>query len=165
MKKTKIIQPAVLLVGLKVETNLKEVIAFEAGKQKAKLAQAAELKNVLKLVGGRVHPGVTYTAYTDYRHRGTYWDYTYFIGEAVESLGRKDQADLNTLIIPAGCYQKFTTEPGKHSEVLIDAWIKIWSMDEQDLGGKRKYLTDFAVYDERATDPNHTVIDIYIGIY
>ena len=31
------------------------------------------------------------------------------------------------------------------------------------LSGKRKYIADFEVYDERASDPNNTVIDIYIG--
>ena len=48
-------------------------------------------------------------------------------------------------------------------DVVISAWQKIWAMDGNDFGGKRKYIADFEVYDERASNPNNTVIDIYIG--
>ena len=37
-------------------------------------------------------------------------------------------------------------------------------MNENDFGGKRKYIADFEIYDERAVDSHNTVIDIYIGI-
>ena len=30
--------------------------------------------------------------------------------------------------------------------------------------GKRTYLSDFEVYDQRAADPNKAIVDIYIGI-
>jgi predicted transcriptional regulator YdeE len=31
-------------------------------------------------------------------------------------------------------------------------------------GGKRAYIADFEVYDERSRDPDNTIVDIYIGI-
>ncbi len=37
-------------------------------------------------------------------------------------------------------------------------------MSEEVLGGKRNYIADFEVYDQRASDVNHAVVDIYIGI-
>ncbi len=37
-------------------------------------------------------------------------------------------------------------------------------MRTDNLGGKRKYIADFEVYDQRAANPNQAVIDIYIGI-
>jgi predicted transcriptional regulator YdeE len=49
-------------------------------------------------------------------------------------------------------------------QVDIEAWQKIWAMSDDELGGARSYTTDFEVYDERARDPQNTVLDIYIGI-
>jgi len=40
----------------------------------------------------------------------------------------------------------------------------LWKMNENDFGGKRKYLADFEVYDKRASDPSNAVVDIYIGL-
>jgi len=37
-------------------------------------------------------------------------------------------------------------------------------MSSNDFGGKRAYQADFEVYDQRARDPNNTVLDIHIGI-
>ena len=48
--------------------------------------------------------------------------------------------------------------------VLIQAWQSIWNMSERDMGGKRTYRVDFEMYDERAQDPQNTVLDIFIGI-
>ena len=49
-------------------------------------------------------------------------------------------------------------------DVVIQAWQHIWTMNGAQLGGKRKYLVDFEVYDQRAMDPNNAIADIYIGI-
>lgn len=35
---------------------------------------------------------------------------------------------------------------------------------KKNFGGKRKYIADFEIYDQRAADPNNAVIDIYIGM-
>ena len=56
------------------------------------------------------------------------------------------------------------TLPGKMPEVVISAWQKIWAMKPSDVGRTRKYIADFEVYDERAADPNNSIVDIYIGI-
>jgi predicted transcriptional regulator YdeE len=48
--------------------------------------------------------------------------------------------------------------------VLINAWQGIWRMPPESLGGERRYHTDFEVYDERASDPQNTILDIYVGI-
>ena len=37
-------------------------------------------------------------------------------------------------------------------------------MKEDDFEAKRKYIADFEVFDQRASDPNNAVVDIYIGI-
>jgi predicted transcriptional regulator YdeE len=37
-------------------------------------------------------------------------------------------------------------------------------MNASDLGGKRAYIADFEVYDERSNDHNNVTLDIYIEI-
>jgi predicted transcriptional regulator YdeE len=49
-------------------------------------------------------------------------------------------------------------------DVVIAAWQAIWAMNDSELGGKRRYVADFEIYDDRASDPNNTIVDIYIGI-
>jgi len=61
-------------------------------------------------------------------------------------------------------YQKFTTQTGKMPEVVINAWQAIWQIPPSDFGGNRKYIADFEVYNKRASDPNDTMVDIFIGI-
>jgi predicted transcriptional regulator YdeE len=104
----------------------------------------------------------TYCVYTNYEsdYKG---DYTYFIGKEVTDC---DQVPIgfDTLIIPAQNYTKFTTAPGSMPMVCIETWQKIWSMSPEELGGQREYLADFEIYDERAINPQHTILDILIGI-
>ena len=118
---------------------------------------------VAKNIKHRVNPGVTYSVYTEFES-DEHGDYTYFIGEIVDSTDEQDLSQFKLLSIPESSYQKFTTEPGKMPDVVISAWQKIWAMKESDFGGKRKYISDFEIYDQRASNPNHAVIDIYIGI-
>lgn len=110
---------------------------------------------------GRLTPGVTYGTYSNYES-DELGDYDYAIGENVGS--NAAQAPFHTLEIPAGPYAKFTVGPGKMPDIIIDAWQKIWQMDDEVLGGERSYLVDFEVYDERAMDPDNTVVDVYIGL-
>ena len=118
------------------------------------------------IAGGIQHrkfPGVTYAVYTAYES-DEHGDYTYFIGEAVESFEGQNVNQFEMLTLPASDYQKFTTNEGSMPEVVIAAWQEIWAMDAASLGGKRKYCADFEVYDERALNPRAAVLDIYIGI-
>lgn len=108
-------------------------------------------------------PGVTYSAYTEFDDR-EFSDYTFFIGEAVSSFNDQDTAVFTTHAVPNSIYQRFTTQAGTMPTIVIDAWQEIWSMTENDFEGKRRYITDFELYDERAQDPQNTILDIYIGI-
>jgi predicted transcriptional regulator YdeE len=110
----------------------------------------------------RKRPGTTYCVYTQYES-DEHGEYTYFVGEEV-STHEVIPEGLTMLIIPAQTYVKFTNEPGAMPVVCIDIWQKVWAMDAVELGGRRAYLADFEVYDERARDPLQTVLDIYVGI-
>lgn len=113
-------------------------------------------------INNRQNPGVTYCIYTNYES-DVNGEYTYFVGEKVSSFDNVS-SDFQELIIPAQNYVKFTTEAGPMPKVCIEAWQKIWAMDSDEMDGTRNYIADFEIYDARAQDPSHTVLDIFIGI-
>lgn len=49
-------------------------------------------------------------------------------------------------------------------DVIVNAWNEIWDMSSEKLGGKRSYKSDFEIYDERATDHQNIVLDVYVGV-
>lgn len=152
------------LVGITARTNLqKELNPLTA--VIGKTVQTYFEKAIANTLSRRIHPGVTFCVYTDYEsdYRG---DYTYFIGEEVE----KDSllsipTGCQALTIPAQDYTQITTPEGPMPKVCIDGWYHLWQKEEQGLlGGNRAYIADFEVYDHRAKDPAHTILDIYVGI-
>jgi predicted transcriptional regulator YdeE len=153
----------ILLVGLfQRTTNQKEMNAETA--IIGKTIQEYFSKNFSNTIKNRKNPGVTYCIYTEYESDFN-GEYTYFIGEEVTDFANNMETDtVKNLMIPAQKYVKFTSSSGKMPAICIDLWQKIWAMDEKSLGGKRSYIADFEIYDERAKDPQNTVLDIYIGI-
>ncbi len=161
MQKTATKKPEIKLVGISVSTSYQQ----ELDKVKGNIFPC-----VLKYYHGllyekipnRKKPGTTFCAYTDYEsdYKGTY---TYFIGEEVTSFDNLP-GEFQTLIIPEQHYAKFTTLPAPMPDVIVNAWNEIWKIPPQQLGGKRRYLTDFEIYDERAADHQNIVLDIYVGI-
>lgn len=150
------------LVGLTVRTQNAHEMNPDMAKIGTLVAQYHQEK-IADHLQHRAQPGVTYCAYTDYESDET-GEYTFFIGEAVITLEGQDLNRLQSVTVPQGTYQKFTTPSGQMPKVAIDAWQAIWVMDEEILGGKRAYRTDVEVYDQRALDPTQTVLDIYIGL-
>lgn len=112
----------------------------------------------------RKQRGTTFCVYTEYDsdYKGAY---TYFIGEEVSHFDHHLPENFQKLIIPAQKYAKFTTTPAPMPEVLISAWESIWSMSQKQLGGTRNYKADFEIYDERASDHQKIVLDVYIGVH
>lgn len=110
----------------------------------------------------RKNPGVLHAAYCEYDNDYT-GAYSYFIGEEVSSIENMPSG-LEILTIPAGRYTKFTTPMGIMPFVVIHGWQQIWAMTEAQINGKRRYDVDFEIYDERAKDPNQTILDIYLGV-
>lgn len=162
MNKEKVELGSLKLVGLTARTNNKDEMAPEKGKI-GPLANHYWRNQVGNNFNHRTNPGVTYCVYTDFES-DEHGEYTYFIGEQVDSFDKQDMDDFSTLTIEPSLYQKFTTELGQMPQVVINAWQDIWQMTEEDFEGKRTYLADFEVYDQRAANPNEAVVDIYIGI-
>ena len=112
----------------------------------------AEQSNIIH----RKSPDKVFVTYTNYE-TDEHGEYTCFIGEEVTSF---DDQTLETMVIPAQNYEKFTTARGKLPNVVIDTWQKIWQMTQDDL--PRKYLADFEVYDNQ--NPDDAVVDVYVGV-
>ncbi len=163
MQKILVDNQEMVLLGLTLRTNNKNEFNPETNKIGNFVAQYFK-NNIAAKIPNRKNPGVTFSMFTDYES-DEHGDYTYFIGEEVTE-PKLDSLPNNLvqIIVPAGKYQKFTTEPGVMPMVVINAWQEIWQMGEAELGGKRAYLADFEVYDHRAADPQSTILDLYIGI-
>jgi len=161
MKKELMNKSEIKLVGLTARTNNKNEMNSATSKIE-KLAGRFWSQNIAAQISNRKNPGITLSIYSEY-DSDEHGDYTYFIGEEVNSF-ESVPPEFNTLTIPAAKYQRFTTPSGKMPEVVINAWQQIWKMSANDLGGDRAYIADFEVYDQRASDPVNTSLDIYIGI-
>jgi predicted transcriptional regulator YdeE len=150
---------AIKLVGISARTsNAKEfsgqgIIPQTIGKYHAE-AIASKTQH-------RKTPGKLFCVYTNYESDMN-GEYTYFVGEEVNSFD--GVSGLDTLLIPAQDYKKFTNDPAPMPQACISMWQKILAMDKGALGGERSYIADFEVYDERAADQSNAVLDIYIGI-
>ena len=162
MHKEKVNLDEIKLVGVSIRTNNSD----EMNPEKSKIGAIAgrywkeQLANKFK---NRKNPGITYSVYTDFASDEN-GEYTYFIGEEVDSLEDQDLSEFKTLVISASAYQKFTTPCGKMPDIIIGAWQEIWQMAPSDFSGKRTYKADFEMYDHRAVDPNNSEVDIYIGV-
>jgi len=161
MQKLVLQRKEIKIVGIAVRTNNKA----ELDPKTAKIFPCVQRyfhQKIAELIPNRLHPGTTYCAYTAYEsdHTGTY---TYFIGEEASSLAAIPDG-LEILLIPAQKYVRFTNGPGSMPDVIKKPWQQIWQMTPKELGGERRYDTDFEIYDERASDHQNIVLDIYIGI-
>lgn len=161
MQQQKIDLAAKKLIGIKVRTN-NETEKDRLNGKIFPIVKKFYHEALFEKIPNRVKPGTVFCAYTDYEgdHTG---DYTYFIGEEVEATAQVPEG-FTEVTVPAQSYTKFTTGPAPMPDVIRNAWFKIWAMTEGDLGGKRSYKTDFEIYDERASDHQNIVMDIYIGI-
>ena len=151
-----------ILIGTFVRTNNKNEMNTETAKI-AKHFHTYFNNKVADNFKDRCFPNVTYSIYTEYENNEN-GDYTHFIGELVTSFEKQDQSQFKKLVIPASKYKKFTTTEGKLSDIVIGAWQQIWKLNSADLGGKRTYIADFEVYDQKARNPDSAVVDIFIGI-
>lgn len=145
MNKETVTQSEIKLVGLTVRTNNKNEMNPAISKI-GELAGRYWGQNIASQIPSRKNPGVTFSVYTE-DESNEHGDYTYFVGEEVDSF-ENIPSDMQQLAIPTAKYQKFTTTPGKMPGVVINAWQQIWKMTASDLG----------------CDPSNAIVDIYIGI-
>lgn len=163
MEQQSIELPIIQLVGITAKT--KTSFQKEGNLETAQIGPLVEYyfsNGIFDQIPSRAKPMVTYSAYFDY-DSDEYGEYRYFIGEEVSEVGTLPEG-LTTLTIPTGRYEKFTSPRGAMPGVVIEAWQHIWQLDEAQLKGLRQYVVDFEIYDERAADPQNTIVDCYVGM-
>ncbi len=153
--------PKIMLVGLFVRTTNKAEAETSTAKIPS-LVQKFFVESVSSKINNRARAGVTYIVFTEYEN-DFMGEYTCFIGEEVSEFLELCEG-FSSLTIAAQDYAKFTNGPGELPNVSLDVWRRVWQMTPLELGGKRSYLADFEVYDERAQDPKNIVLDIYVGV-
>lgn len=139
-------------------TNAKEMTADGIiGKYWARLMQEKMLAKISNKADGNI-----IAVYTDYAsdHDG---EYLFLLGVRVKSMGEVP-AGMVAKVIPADKYAVFTSEKGPGYQVVPAIWQKINTLPKEAVGGDRVYRADYEVYDERARDPQASVVDVYVGI-
>lgn len=84
--------------------------------------------------------------------------FRYFIGCPVSSFEEVPEG-MDTLVIPAGEYQKVTAS-GPMPGCMVQTWQMIWNADEQ---LNRSYRCDFELYDERSHNWEEAEVDIFLS--
>lgn len=103
-----------------------------------------------------------YAVYSDYEsdHHGAY---SLTLGCAVEPSAAVP-AGLARVEVPSGRYAVVTSERGPAPRVVPEAWQRVWTTSEQELGGRRAFRVDFEVYDERSRDPAAAEVEINLSL-
>jgi predicted transcriptional regulator YdeE len=149
------------VVGISVSTNN----AKEAGPDAVigKQWQRFYGDHLLDKIPDRIDQDVL-AVYTDYASDAN-GQYTFILGARVKPVPVPVLPEgMIVKAIPGGRYAVFTSEQGPVVKVVVDTWKQIWSYYQSEQNGKRAYKADFEVHDQRAVDPNHAQVDIYIGI-
>jgi len=90
-------------------------------------------------------------------------DYDYLLGARVSSVDNLPEGMTSRRVEP-GDYAVIPTERGPMPGVLQAAWARIWKMTPEDLGGRRAFVTDYEIYDQRSVDPHNAQVEIHIGL-
>jgi predicted transcriptional regulator YdeE len=159
MQQTSIQLPAIKLMGIKCRTTNRAEFNPATAKIGATIQQYRELSTKFN---SHEQPSKIYHVYTEYENDFN-GEYTFFVGQEVPATGSVSTS-FQELTIPAQQFAKFTAGPGNRLDVCIGMWQEIWKMKPAELGGERAYIADMEVYDERAIDPQHTILDIMIGV-
>ena len=160
MDKTEIFMPEIRLVGIKIRTNNQDELNYELGRI-FPCVQKYFNTQISDVISNRKRPGSTFCVYTEYQVDNRD-EYSFFIGEEVSSFDLLPKG-FETCVIPPQFYAKFSVR-GIMPSIVVDSWHKIWLMSEKKLGGKRTYVADFEIYDEKSFYDKEVSFDIYIGI-
>lgn len=160
MNKTKLFLPEIKLVGIKIRTTNQDELNYELGKI-FPCVQRYFNAHIVDTIPYRSKQGTTYCVYTDYNPSDKN-EYSFFIGEEVLSFEGVPRG-LEKHVIPPQYYAKFDVV-GAMPWIVVNSWHRIWLMPASELGGKRSYIADFEIYEERSFYDKEVAFNIYIGI-
>lgn len=119
------------------------------------LWQKFEQDKIAELISEKLSDEI-YAVYFDFEKDETA-PFAYFIGcrLAPDSV---IPANLDTLVIPAQRYEKFTAK-GQMTGCVTEVWKSIWNSSIN-----REFGFDFEVYDERSRDWSKAEVDVYVSV-
>lgn len=147
------------VIGIAARTNNAREMTADGviGKQWARLMR----EGLLEKIPNRADKAIV-AVYTDYASDKN-GEYTFVLGAKVTSSASVPEGMVGKRI-PAGRYAVFTSEKGPAPKVVPETWMRINSLAKSAVGGDRVFQADFEIYDNRAADPQNTVVDVYVGI-
>jgi len=143
------------VIGISVRTN--NAKEQTPNRQIGKTWQRITQEKFLDKIPNKTDKNII-AVYTDYASDKD-GDYTFILGAKVNS-DKEIPAGMVAVKIPTGRYAKFTSEKGPAYKVVPEVWKRIWTTSAE----TRAYKTDFELYDQRATDPEKSQVDVYVGI-
>lgn len=90
-------------------------------------------------------------------------DFDYLLGARVSSVEDLPAGMIWRKVEP-GTYAVILTDKGQMPGVLQAAWARIWKMPPAELGGKRAFVTDYEIYDERSVNRQSAQVEIRVGL-
>ena len=141
------------IIGISTETTNEN---GKSAEDMGKLWRQFYSKNIPSQIPNKMSDEI-YSIYTDYESDYT-GKYTCVIGLKVNSL----EQIPNGLIgreFKGGNYQKFIAK-GEMPNAVVEMWEKIWAKDKE---LKRKYTTDFEVYEQNFQNRENSEIKIFIA--
>jgi predicted transcriptional regulator YdeE len=89
--------------------------------------------------------------------------YDYLLGARVSTVENLPTG-MSWRKVEPGAYAVILTDKGQMPGVLQAAWARIWKMTPAELGGKRAFLTDYEIYDERSANMQSAQLEIHVGL-
>jgi predicted transcriptional regulator YdeE len=152
--------PGFSVIGIQVRTNNAKETA--AGGLIPGQWQKFFKEGIADKIPNRIDPTI-YAVYTNYAsdHSG---DYDFIIGMKVSGVSDIPPG-MVVATIPKGKYAIVPSGTGPVSQVVPQAWLRVYSLDDgKKLGGTRAYKADFELYDQRSQNPQSAEVDLYIGL-
>jgi predicted transcriptional regulator YdeE len=154
----KVHQEGFSIIGIEAWTSNAQEMKGEGviGKQWQKFFQ----DGIQQKIANRADSNL-YAVYSDYAsdRKG---EFSFLIGVRVNT-GATVPPGMVLKKVPAGDYALITSEKGPVGKVVPAAWQQVWALEDKDQLA-RAYKADFEVYDSRATDPQNSQVDLYVGL-
>ena len=90
-------------------------------------------------------------------------EYDYLLGARVASVDNLP-AGMTWKKVEPGVYAVVLTDKGEMPGVLQAAWARIWKMPPAELGGKRAFVTDYEIHDQRSANRQSAQVEIRVGL-
>jgi predicted transcriptional regulator YdeE len=152
-------RPAFAVVGLVTRTtNAREMTPDGLiGKQWMRLMK----ENLLAQIPNKADDNIV-AVYTDYANDEN-GEYTYVLGARVTTT-EKIPDGMGSRTVPAGRYAVYTSEKGPAQKVVPAAWKRVYETPKSTPAGVRVYRADYELYDERARNPEESIVELYVGV-